>query len=251
LDTSHPDLVASLWTNASDGSHGFNAMTGTHNVSDEVGHGTFVAGILGAAGGNAVGIIGVAQEKILPVKVMDANGGTEADLATGIQTCLDNGARVLSMSLHATEPSALLNASLASALSAGAVVVAAAGNEGTSQVDYPASYPGVIAVGAATPSAELAPFSNHGSRLDLVAPGVNITSTVPGAMYARTGGTSAAAPFVSGTAALMLDLNPALTGAQVASILKATARDLGTAGRDDTFGYGGLDTNASLMGAQP
>ncbi|MEA3199735.1 MAG: thermitase [Thermoplasmata archaeon] len=249
IDATHPDLAAHVYTNPADGSHGYNVMDGSHDVTDDVGHGTYVAGIAGAIGGNSAGIVGLAQEKLLPVKVMNASGGSEADLAAGILTCLDHGARVLSMSLHTTEPSQLLDQAIDQALAAGAVVVAAAGNDGTDQVSYPASHPGVIAVGAANGTAELAPFSNHGDRLDVVAPGVGIVSTVPGALYAGAGGTSAAVPFVSATAALMLDLNPSLSGAQVGSLIEAHARDLGAPGKDTTFGYGGLDTAASLKAA--
>src|SRR5581483_2385574 len=249
LDASHPDLAAHVYTNPADGSHGFNARNGSHDVTDEIGHSTFVAGIAGAIGGNGAGVVGVSQEKLLPVKGMDASGGTEADLAEGIGICLAQGARVLSMSLHATQTSALLDQALDDALAAGAVVVAAAGNAGSDQVAYPASHPGVIAVGAANGTAQLAPFSNHGDRLDLVAPGVEIVSTVPGAKYAGASGTSAAAPFVSGAAALILDLAPSLTGAQVAALLEGNARDLGAPGKDATFGQGGLDVAAALKAA--
>jgi hypothetical protein len=245
VDATHPDLQGAFVANP-DGTVGYDAMTGQEGAPDDVGHGTFMAGILAARGGNGIGVVGVTQTKVLPVKVMDASGGTESQLADGISYCVTHGARVLSMSLHTTNASQLLDDAIANAQAQGAVLVAASGNDGARGIDYPASHAGVISVGAVAADGTRASFSNYGPGLDLVAPGVLVASTLPGGEYAFANGTSMSTAFVSGAAALLLAHDPTLDATGVASALEAHARDLGAAGWDEDFGSGALDVGASL-----
>lgn len=249
VDAAHPDLRSNLWRSAS-GVYGYNAM-GKGAPDDDVGHGTHVAGIVAASAGNGIGITGAADVKVMAVKVMGASGGLEDDLVNGLLFCAKNGARVGSMSLHIDAHSPAVERAVRFAQSRGMLLVASAGNGGSTTVAFPAAYAGVIAVGAALPSGDLAGFSDHGARLDLVAPGWRIASTVPGGTYAAGSGTSQAAPFVAATAALVWDVRPTWSAAQVAAALTSTARDLGEPGKDTMFGYGGLNAGAALFAAAP
>jgi len=232
VDTAHPDLRAALWQ-APDGALGHNAMLGGSSVADDVGHGTHVAGILAAVGGNGLGIRGAATERVMNVKVMGANGGTEADLAEGLVYCVDHGARLATMSLHTTSVSPAIKRAIAYADQHDVLMIAAAGNDGASSpIPQPASDPRVIAVGALTPSGAMAGFTNTGPQLELLAPGYRIASTaydpVNGTSgYAIGSGTSQATPFVAAAAALMFDERPDLDAGDVRSLLADAARDLG------------------------
>ena len=246
VDHTHPDLQVNLLKDAN-GAYGYNAMNGTTYVMDDVGHGTHVAGILAATGANGIGIAGIARSKVLTVKVMGPNGGTEADLIAGLDHCIERGAKVASMSLHVDQSDPALAAAVQRAQSAGMLIVAAAGNAGSSSIPYPAAYPGVIAVGAVLPNATLAPYSNHGADLDLVAPGHRIASTAMGGGYKVASGTSFSVPYVTGAAALMWEKNSQLSASQVSGVLTGTARDLGASGFDTTYGHGALDTGDAVL----
>ena len=126
------------------------------------------------------------------------------------------------------------------------IVVAIAGNDGTSQVSYPAKYDFVTAVSAINDSDQLAEFSNYGSEIVLTGPGEMITSLIPGGFLATKSGTSFAAPFVSGTLALILSANQHMTGAQAIALLKESATNLGAAGHDNYFGYGLVNADAAV-----
>lgn len=248
VDASHPDLRPQL-LRASDGKYGASAMRNGGVVTDDVGHGTHVAGIAGAVAGNGTGIAGAAREPILNIKVMDAKGGKEADLAEGLILCAASGARVASLSLHIDKHSPTVERAVKHAQGSGLLVVAAAGNDGKATVRYPAAYAGVLAVGSVSPNAERTAFSTYGKRLDLLAPGDHITSTFPGGLYKVGSGTSQAVPFVSAAAALVWERDATLTQSEVRTLLLATARDLGTPGRDDATGWGALDAGAAVAAA--
>ena len=246
VDHTHPDLQVNLLQDAN-GAYGYNAMNGTTYVMDDVGHGTHVTGILAATGGNGLGVTGLARSKVLTVKVMGPNGGTEADLIAGLDHCVLRGAKIASMSLHVDAHDPALAAAIEAAQAAGMLVVAAAGNDASTTVVYPAAYPGVVSVGAALPNGTLAGFSNHGPDLDLVAPGYRIASTAMGGGYQIGSGTSQAVPFVTGAAALMWEKSSQLSASQVSGILTSSARDLGASGFDTTYGHGAVDAGTAVL----
>lgn len=238
IDRTHPDLQANLMG-------GYNAINPALSWTDDNGHGTHVAGIV-AAIDNTIGVIGVAPNADLyGVKVLNKRGsGYVSDIIEGIDWAIANDIDVINMSLGSTSYSATFEAACTRAIDAGIVVVAAAGNAGTSggAVSYPARYPGVIAVSATDSSNTLAYFSSWGPDVDIAAPGVSILSTYKGGTYATMSGTSMASPHVAGVAALILtqpDGNDGVwTPAEVEARLEASAQDLGAPGADVLYGAG-------------
>ncbi|MDH3366007.1 MAG: S8 family serine peptidase [Thermoplasmata archaeon] len=255
IDWNHPDLEANMWSNAN-GYHGYNfiddnwyPMDDNIHGYDDSGdwqpniytyHGTHVAGIVGAVTNNAEGMAGLAQIQLVAVKVMNESGeGTDAMVASGIAWAVEQAhADMIVMSLGVDGESTSLRREVNDAKEAGVVMVAAAGNDGTSVVSYPAAYSAVIAVGATDSSDRRASFSNYGANLDVMAPGVSIYSTQGGGGYQYLSGTSAAAPHVAGVAALMLSVNPALTTVEIGETINATATDIAQTGYDPTTGWG-------------
>lgn len=246
VDLDHPDLQASLV-------EGYDFVSNDSFPDDDNGHGTHVAGIAAGIAGNGIGIAGVASgAKIMPVKVLDASGyGDSLDIYLGILFAVRQGADVINLSLGSSVPSLLLKEAIDYALAHDVVVVAASGNDYADVVGYPAAFDGVIAVGAVDWSYQegftRADFSNYGDKLDLVAPGVDIFSTVPPEKdiydgkrdgYAMKQGTSMAAPFVAGMAALLRAEDNSLTYTQVQQRLYESAVDIGPAGWDKQYGMG-------------
>jgi len=234
VDGGHPDLAGAVLS-------GFDAFDGGDGKTDPNGHGTHVAGIIAAVAGNDIGVEGFARgAKILPVRVLEGDGsGFSSDVAEGILWAVQNGAGVINLSLGSPETSSVVDEAVRQAVQQGVVVVAASGNEGGNDnpVMYPAALPEVLSVGAIDQTDERADFSGHGDWLDLVAPGVQIASTMSG-QYMYSSGTSMAAPYVSAAAAQVRKRYPALTPAQVRDHLRTTAEDLGPAGHDENFGDG-------------
>jgi thermitase len=160
------------------------------------GHGTMVAGII---------VLVAPQARIMPIRAFDSNGSaTTSDITSSIFYAVDSGAKVLNLSFSLTSNSTSLYWAISYALSRGVVVVASAGNTGTSYPRYPAAYSGVLSVGATDQYDRRASFSNYGSYVEVGAPGVNLYSAYPGNRWASWSGTSFAAPLVSGQAALRL-----------------------------------------------
>jgi hypothetical protein len=227
------------------------------DAADDNGHGTFIAGVIGAAGDDGVGVAGVCWScQILPVKVMDAEGnGGASDVAQGIRWAVDQGAQVINISVGGPRNPTVLRDAIAYAESRGALVVGAAGNEALdgNPIEYPSAYASVLAVGATTRDDRHAVFSNYGEQLDLAAPGVAITSTTwtPGAAasYATADGTSMATPFVAGVAGLLLSVNPALTAEQLRQLLLASADDVAAPGWDVYTGAGRVNAQRALDAA--
>ena len=258
IDWAHPDIAANIW-NDTNGYHGYNFIADNNlpmddniNAYDDSGtwlpnqytyHGTHVAGVVGAVINNAIGVAGMAQVRLMAVKVMNDSGeGTDATVASGIYYAVDHNAQIITMSLGVDGASTALRNAVDYASRQGCVMVAAAGNSGSSFVSYPAAYPQVIAVGATDSTDGLASFSNYGLNLDIMAPGVSIYSTRGGgASYQYLSGTSTAAPYVAGTAALMLSINPALTPIDIGDFLNSTARDISRTGYDTMTGWGIVD----------
>ncbi len=240
LDTgvrmTHQDLAASY-------AGGIDLVNGDSDPSDDHGHGTHVAGIAAAIANNAVGVVGIAPSPLLAVKVLDANGdGSMSTVASGIRWCVDNGAKVISMSLGGTAGSAVAQDAVDYAWSHGVVLAAAAGN-GNSCVDcvsYPAKYANTIAVGCVDQYKAFCSFASTGPEVDLAAPGNAIQSTwwTGDAAYQRAGGTSMSTPHVAGAAALVWAAHPDWSNAQVRQALESSAQDVATAGKDAKTGFG-------------
>ncbi|MEJ2289734.1 MAG: S8 family serine peptidase [Deinococcales bacterium] len=272
FDPGHPDLAGNV-------SGSYNAVTAGSDVTVTdptcTAHGTHVAGIAAAVANNVIGVAGVAPGAgLLLVDIGDPATGscdmTTAALVDALAYVTNGGsprARVVNMSFGATvDLGQGVRDALSAAQAAGVVLVAASGNDASVQptpVAYPAAYPEVLAVGATTPTDQIAFYSDRGPELWVVAPGggtaidvgtaadqilstwVDLSSAVPTPTYRYELGTSMASPVVAGVAAQLLTSRPGATPDQVASALASGATDLGAAGRDDVFGYGRVDAVAS------
>ncbi|HEY3280678.1 MAG TPA: S8 family serine peptidase [Armatimonadota bacterium] len=257
VDTNHPDLKAKLLP-------GLDLISLDAPMSDSLGHGTFVAGVAAAESDNQVGIAGVSWgSRVLPTRILgpDGVGDTFAE-AGAIAWSVDQGAKVVNLSLGNPQPSDAEREAVGYAQAHDVLVVAAAGNsyQYGNPTYYPAAYPGVLAVGAVTVSDVHAPYSNAGPYVSVCAPGGgtdstgfhSIFGTAPLSLsggYQGMTGTSAAAPQVTGLAALIRSVKPSLTAPQVKALIERTAVDLGSPGRDDLFGYGRVDFLAALKAA--
>ncbi|MCC6831106.1 MAG: S8 family serine peptidase [Thermoleophilia bacterium] len=247
------------------------------NVDDwgRTGHGTHVAGVA-AAPANGIGVVGVApasaQSRLMPVQVASRDGEfLDEDMIAGIRWAVRNGARVINISAGGPGDTYAFQRVVYWATRHGALIVAAVGNEGDGEnkLLYPAAYRRVLGVGAQcgpdrTPDCRtplgVAAFSQHNRSVDIIAPGVDILSTVPREVaddevapgYAFRDGTSMAAPYVAGVAALVQAANGnALTPYQVARQLEVTARDVGPKGRDDRSGWGVIDVARAVTTPVP
>jgi serine protease len=237
---------------------GKDIVNGDSDAADDNGHGTHIAGTIAQLAGNGTGGAGIApQAKILPVKVLDAAGaGTYSDVIEGILWAKDR-ADVINLSLAGTTYSKSLCDAVAKAAKK-AVVVAATGNLGVSSVAYPAACSKAIGVGAVRFDGKRAGYSNRGPEVDFVAPGGDLDvdqdgdgygdgilqQTFSGSWaYTFYEGTSMAAGHVSGAAALVLS---AWKDADVYDILRRTARDLGSSGKDANYGHGAVDAAAAV-----
>ncbi|HET7494407.1 MAG TPA: S8 family serine peptidase, partial [Candidatus Limnocylindrales bacterium] len=254
IDLTHPDLVAGI-----DAALGMNCIT-SGPPQDGHGHGTHVAGTIGARAGNNIGVIGVAPDvRLVPIKVLNDQGeGNWSNVICGIDhvTALatdsdpSNDVDVVNMSLGDTGAigdcsDGGLREAICRSVGAGVVYVAAAGNSFTDASTFiPAAFPEVITVSAMTDfdgepggtagcrfifellgqycDDQMAAFSNTGSVIDVTAPGVQVYSTWTGGGYQNSSGTSMAAPHVAGVAALVRAANRSLTPAQVESLIKGT-----------------------------
>lgn len=239
INASHEDLAGRVVS-------GYNFISDNANTQDDHGHGTMVAGVLGALSDNGRGIAGVTWENpILPVKVMGADGsGSHSAIAQGIVYAADQGASVINLSLGGNSSSSTLKSAVDYAANRGVVMVAAAGNSNSS-VMYPAAYENVIAVAALDQHNEKASYSNYGAEISVTAPGT-VASTSASGRYANGSGTSFAAPFVAGLAGLILSESPGLSPQQVQQIMEEQADDLGTPGWDPYHGWGRINLYQSL-----
>ncbi len=246
IDYTHPDLSLNY-------KGGYNFVNKTTNPMDDNGHGTHVSGTI-AALNNDIGVIGVAPEtNLYSIKVLDANGsGYMSDVIAGIQWSVDNGMKIVNMSLGSSVSSRSLKNACDTAYNSGLLIIASAGNSGNSagkgnNVNYPARYDSVIAVAATDINNTRAWFSSTGPAVELSAPGVNIYSTLKGGTYGYLSGTSMAAPHVTGVAALIMSYNP-ITNVQTRIRLQTTTTDLGTIGKDNLYGYGLVNALKAVLG---
>ncbi|AJP01210.1 serine protease [Streptomyces cyaneogriseus subsp. noncyanogenus] len=264
VEADHPDLAGNVLTGKD--MVGFGAREGDRAWAR---HGTAMAGIIAGHGhgpGGAEGVMGVAPEaKILPVRViLEDSDPSRAKarktrgnaLAEGIRWAADHGADVINLSLGddsaSAHPEAAEDEAIQYALRKGVVVVASAGNGGEKgdRISYPAAYPGVIAATAVDRYGTRASFSTRRWYATVSAPGVDIVIADPDHRYYEGWGTSAAAAFVSGAAALLKAAHPALTPAQVKRLLEDTAGDAPADGRDDSRGFGFVDPAAAIGAAR-
>jgi subtilisin family serine protease len=272
IDATHPGLLANLKGGTNFVGTGCVAFSftntctqtvalGPNDWDDDNGHGSHVAGIVGALD-NGSGVIGVAPKvDLYAVKALDyAGSGSLDDAIAGIEwaTGLNGGvkASIINMSFGCDCDDPALKAAVDAAAAAGVLLVGAAGNTGpgADSVIYPAHYDSVIAVGATcgtifslncSGADQAASFSSTGPALELAAPGDTIKSTWKDGGYSTISGTSMASPHVAGAAALVWAANPGWTAAQVRQRLADTAIDLGAAGRDPVFGYGLINVYAA------
>ncbi|MDB5052285.1 MAG: serine protease [Bacilli bacterium] len=245
VDVNHPDLQGHLLT-------GYNVVNPDELPMDDVGHGTHVSGVISALVNNGEGVAGMTwYNPILPVKVLDASGqGNTYNVAQGIIWAADHGAKVINMSLGNYAEANFLHDAIKYAYNKDIVLIAAAGNDNTENPGYPAAYPEVFAVAAADSNKNKASFSNFGDYIAVAAPGVNIASTYPHNQYAALSGTSMASPHVTALAALIRSVNPKLKNIEVMDIMRKSAEDLGTPGKDKYYGYGQIDVVHALQQAQ-
>ena len=255
---------------------GWNFVNANNRPWDFDGHGTVVTGIIAAAH-NDTGIAGInPRAEIMVLKAVNDFGATRASfLAEAIVYAVDNGARVINISVGGPGRSRMEQAAIEYAAREGAVVIAAAGNEGIELTDYgPGGNDGVLTIGATHIDDRAAAFSNYGDAVDLAAPGVDVLSLrarftdanfrpavetegadryVLGAnvvgsdkRYLRVSGTSFSTPIVSGIASLLIGRNPSMPAREVERILKLTAEDVDLLGNDRYTGYGMVDASAAL-----
>jgi len=272
VQLNRPDLAKSIWRNPAevpangvdddrngyvDDVHGANIKALNGSVEDDNGHGTHVAGLVAAQAGNGTGGSGMAPgAQIMSVKVLDANrAGDSSQLAKGIRYAIDHGARILNVSINGDGTSPDLDAALTYASQKGATVVASAGNNGRDldlTPSYPASSaePSVLTVTATQTTGNLLSIANRGLRsVDLAAPGGHILSTAKGSGYELREGTSMAAPFVSGSLALLAAARPDLSQSVLrAALVQSAPRPKLLAG---LLGSGALDVAAALHSVLP
>jgi PKD repeat protein len=253
VQASHPELAGRVLP-------GWDFANNDSDPADDEGHGTAVAGIIAAQGGNSIGIAGTCWEcRILPVKVLDASGtGSDVDVADGIVWAVDHGADVINMSLGGPDTSETLADAVSYAEGLGVVVVAAAGNDGGAALattpNYPAAYSGVISVGAVNALNAAYDWSNHGPWVMVDAPGCTNTtkmgsSYISGPDLSNFCGTSAASPFVAGLAALARSYNLSATASSVVSTIEGTTQTL-TSG-NSVHGLINADTALLRIATEP
>lgn len=240
-------LPGQFFLHSDDGNAAFSGAGGT---TDANGHGTHVAGILGAVANNSVGITGAAPGvDILPVQVLCDDGkGFSSDVGNGITWATNNGADVINLSLGGSTASSAEQSAVQYARANGVVVVASAGNSGLNgAASYPGAFPEVIAVAATLNnlSNSRASYSTTGTYVDVAAPGgtgsnpsTGIKSTWNNGDYFVISGTSMASPHVAAAAALVRAAHSAYSPVEVCTQLIRTAQDLGTIGQDVEYGYG-------------
>ena len=235
-DRQHVDLQAVRVT-------GNNSNQSGSWFNDGDGHGTHVAGTIAALGGNGEGVVGVVPGNKLNlhiIKVFNNNGewAYGSDLALAVDQCINAGATVISMSLGGEGSSSAEDAAFEKARNNGIISIAAAGNDGITAYNYPASYDSVMSVAAVNSAGTRPNWSQFNDQVEIAAPGVNVKSTIPNNQYDSYSGTSMATPHVAGVAALVWSHYPNCSNEQIRAALNSSAEDKGTAGRDNKYGFG-------------
>jgi thermitase len=223
VDYNHPDLAGKVIK-------GKDWADGDTDPMDPEGHGTHVAGIIGAKTNNGVGVAGMGYNvSVLAIRVLGVGGGTAEWVAGGITEATDKGADIINLSLGSLSPSSSIEDAVNYAWSKGVVVVAGSGNDGGTAKFYPAAFEKAIAVGATDKDDFRANFSNYGADwVDVAAPGVGILSTTPGNNYEEYDGTSMASPNAAAVASLIISYGEGqMTNQEVRDILESTAIPVG------------------------
>ncbi|MGL6073782.1 MAG: S8 family serine peptidase [Fimbriiglobus sp.] len=271
VDYRHPDLAANIWTNPrelagngrdDDGNgfvddlHGANFADNNGDPYDTDGHGTHVAGILGAAGNNGTGIAGVNwRTRIMPLKFIGHDGGYTSNAVRAMDYAIANGARIINASWGGPGYDPTLAAAISRSRAAGTIIVTSAGNYSSNNDQspfYPASYStlsdNVVSVAATDQNGNLASYSNFGAgTVTIAAPGSGIISTLPNSRYGIMSGTSMASPVIAGALALAWDANPNLSHQQLIAKLRESVDTLPSlTGKVQTGGEVNL---AKLVGA--
>lgn len=239
IDLDHPDLAAHVLV-----SEGWDFVNNRANADDDNGHGTHCAGIAAAVIDNGIGVAGVLNGKLIPVKVLDAGGsGWWSDVAAGIDWAIEHDADVISMSLGGGRDRTVERA-VERAVEAGVLVFAAAGNHGNSVKNYPAAFTETIGVGALATCDRIAYYSGRGfgdhdteGNVEIVAPGSDIYSTYKDGRYASLSGTSMATPMAAAIGLAYVELTP-WPAATIRAHIQHSADDLGA---ETDFGYGRID----------
>ena len=240
VDANQPDLRGAVLP-------GYDFVNSDSDPRDDHGHGTAVAGVIAARAGNRLGGAGVCSRcSILPVKVLDAAGnGNDARIAAGIVWAVDHGARVINLSLGGPGTSPELTNAIVYATGKGVIVVAAAGNAGSTRQYFPAGDPRAISVAATTFVDRRYSWSNFGGWVRVAAPGCNVAPMLGGG-YADFCGTSSASPLVAGLAGLAFSAEPAATAREVEQALVSAAAPL-----PDVVQYGRIDAGRTLSLLKP
>ena len=246
VNAAHEDLSGKLVA-------GRNVVSNNGDTADVHGHGTKVAGVIGAVMDNSLGVASIAPDAmIMPIRITNSTDGwaTTSAMASGITWASDQGARVANISYEATSSSSVRNAA-DYMRSRGGLVVSAAGNEGS--LRSTADSASIITVSATSSSDSITSWSNYGSFIDVAAPGAGLRTTTSSGGYASVSGTSFSAPATAATIAMIMSVDSRLKPAEIETILEDSAKDLGSPGRDDQYGHGRIDTLAAvqLAGGQP
>lgn len=251
LDVNHPAFAGRIVKP-------YNSTNGSADVTDKNGHGTHVAGIIAGAWGVDPKAGGVASSaKIMPIKAGDG-GFSSGDLVKAIRYAVDNGAKVINMSLGGPMMQPSVHRALKYAEEQGVVVLVATGNDSKDKVSFPGRYDEVLGVGSSK-DGKRSPFSNGGDHIDLSAPGERIYATLPTGKseigdrlgtntYGAISGTSMATPYAAGAAALVIAQHPDWTAAQVKAHMTRAVNDLGAPGWDKDFGYGEVNLFKAAFG---
>ncbi|MGQ0829649.1 MAG: S8 family serine peptidase [Bacteroidota bacterium] len=266
IQRNHTDFAGNLWVNSGeisgngidddgngyvDDINGFDVADNDNNPdppSTTFDHGTHCAGIAGARTNNSTGIASIGYSiKIMAVKASRSSGSATSISYgyDGVVYAASSGARVISLSWGSNNFSTTAQNTINWAYSQGCIIIAAAGNDDSQALYYPACYPNVISVAATTSSDAKAGFSNYGTWVTISAPGNNIYSTVPTNTYANMSGTSMACPMVAGLAGLMLSLNPGLTQTDIRNCITSTADNINSQNPSYTGKLGSGRINAA------
>lgn len=242
IQRDHPDLEDRI-------AGGWNVFDQNGNFEDVAGHGTKVAGVVAASSNNNAGVAGVTWDcPILAIRATDDNGSaTSRDIAAGILWAVGHGAKVINASFAPLWSNSVVRAASRQAFHRGSLVVISAGNGGGRTTSR--GYREALFVGAVDGLQDHAAFSDRGPFVDVVAPGTAIRTTSIGSTYGRPSGTSFAAPIVAGVVALAWSASPDLRPTTIMDTVLANAIDLGSRNKDDYYGNGFVDAEATVRAA--
>jgi thermitase len=220
-------------------------LEGGDGSPGDPGHGTAVASLIA---GNSRNVSGLAPGvDLLDIPVLNAQGwGDSFTLAQGIYAATDAGVQIINLSLGSQGQSGIVQQAVADALARGVAIIAATGNEGAGQIAFPASLPGVVAVGATDAAGRVLPFSNTGMQAGLTAPGFSLRAAWPGEKMVEISGTSSAVPLVAGALATIMAHDPNLSAGNAVQLLYDYSDEAGAPGIDQEYGHGILNLSRVL-----